>query len=212
MNDRLARKLPIQLWQLATSFLPPQTIVGKLPQLNRFFSEEIVWNSRTSAALLWADADNDAVSTLVLHACHKGAPFNQVAILLASSPTVINCKDDDGWTPLLFASMSGSMELVEILLERGADPNAGDEHGTTALMEASFMGHTSTVWILCAWPFTAIHQVDCDGKSALDIAKYNHRRYRDSLLEPTIEVLSMFPKPMKRRRSLEGIRRNGFES
>src|SRR5215471_1932317 len=39
-----------------------------------------------------------------------------------------------GQTPLMLAVMKGSHQIVEMLLEAGADPNAQDNTGATALM------------------------------------------------------------------------------
>lgn len=41
-----------------------------------------------------------------------------------------------GWSPLIIASYNGSREVVEILLEKGADPNIPNLNGTTPLMFA----------------------------------------------------------------------------
>ena len=41
---------------------------------------------------------------------------------------------DDGSTPLMYAALHGSTEMVELLLERGADPRAANKLNVTALL------------------------------------------------------------------------------
>ncbi len=43
----------------------------------------------------------------------------------------------DGETPFVRAALSGDIEVMRMLLEKGADPNIATKQGTTALMAAS---------------------------------------------------------------------------
>jgi len=45
----------------------------------------------------------------------------------------VDVRDGDGFTPLHHASYNGLMEMVSILLERGADVNAAAEDGSRPL-------------------------------------------------------------------------------
>jgi ankyrin repeat protein len=56
--------------------------------------------------------------------------------------------DSDGGTPLYFASGDGHIEVVRLLLDRGADITAANFHGSTPLYCASWGGHVQVVRLL----------------------------------------------------------------
>lgn len=57
----------------------------------------------------------------------------------------INQQDKQGWTPLNWAAGSGQLEIVELLLERGADPSAVGRDLRTPQMIALAAGHADVV-------------------------------------------------------------------
>src|SRR5947209_6750099 len=59
----------------------------------------------------------------------------------------VNCRMEDGWTPLLQASIHGP-ELVRLLLAHSADMNAASDLGYTALHRAAAKGDTEVVKLL----------------------------------------------------------------
>lgn len=67
------------------------------------------------------------------------------------------------------AASTGQAEVVSALLARGADPDARDARGRTALMLAAGAGHYETVRRLLAGGATKDLR-DVDGKTALDLA------------------------------------------
>nr|XP_024214050.1 oxysterol-binding protein-related protein 1-like [Halyomorpha halys] len=64
----------------------------------------------------------------------------------------VNCKGKSksnlGWTPLHLATYFGHKEVIELLIEAGADINAVNDAGDTALHKASFIGREDLVLLL----------------------------------------------------------------
>ena len=70
---------------------------------------------------------------------------DEVTRALSVKGVNINCKDH---AFLVKAASAGLVEIVEVLLEAGADPNLFDGYGRTALMEAAYGGHAKVVTTL----------------------------------------------------------------
>ena len=81
----------------------------------------------------------------------------------------MNAKEEDGWTPLIYAAGEGHKELVELLIANGADVDAKDEDGWTPLHWATVNGHEATVELLLA-NGSDVNAKDNDGETPLDWA------------------------------------------
>ena len=64
-------------------------------------------------------------------ACQNG--HEAIVSLLLEKGADVNAKNNDGWTPLHWASENGHEAIVSLLLEKGADVNAKDNDGETPL-------------------------------------------------------------------------------
>ena len=60
----------------------------------------------------------------------------------------INGRDDDGFTPLMWAAASGNEECTKLLIKKHAPLESKDKQGSTALLNAAGMGAVMTVKML----------------------------------------------------------------
>jgi ankyrin repeat protein len=96
-------------------------------------------NIEVVRALLAAGANvternNEGVNALI--AAASEGHVDLVSLLLAAPRADINCQDKDGTNALMAAAVRGHAEVARVLLEHGADPNALNVDGHTALMFA----------------------------------------------------------------------------
>jgi len=68
----------------------------------------------------------------------------KVTALLDSNAAFVNSKDNAGNTPLHQAAISGSMEIAEYLLLKGADLNAANAQQNTPLTKQSKAGRKTS--------------------------------------------------------------------
>ncbi len=69
-------------------------------------------------------------------------------VLLNSADVNVDAQDLSGNTILMLASYYGHLELVQLILSRGAAPNLQDKQGRTALQRARDLGHLEVVELL----------------------------------------------------------------
>ncbi|XP_076868219.1 ankyrin repeat and SAM domain-containing protein 6 isoform X2 [Brachyhypopomus gauderio] len=66
--------------------------------------------------------------------------------ILEDEPSQVNMANPDGASPLMMAAVSGQVEVVQLLVEQGADVDRQDGiHGWTALMQATYHGKKEVV-------------------------------------------------------------------
>ena len=60
----------------------------------------------------------------------------------------VDCADEEGSTPLMYAAANGQEKAVRQLLESGVDVDHQNHYGWTALLQASCYGHHEVVYTL----------------------------------------------------------------
>lgn len=79
------------------------------------------------------------MSAMLRFAIQSGV--KEAVALQIRNRTVLNARDDHGWTPLMLSAAKGSLDLCVLLLEAGADPALVCNEGKTAARIAAEMGH-----------------------------------------------------------------------
>jgi ankyrin repeat protein len=99
--------------------------------------------------LLHAGADVNAAShnTLNVAPLHSAVASRHADLsrLLVEHGADVNARQQEDFTPLMEASQNGDLEIVNLLLASGADPQAGKSGGQTALDIAQAAGHQQIV-------------------------------------------------------------------
>jgi len=78
-----------------------------------------------------------------------GSPLEACRLLIVNGAE-IDAQDEDGLTPLMFATLDGQHEVVELLIRKGACLNQIDGEGETALHYATKYGQSKIAELLIA--------------------------------------------------------------
>ena len=82
--------------------------------------------------------------------------------ILISNGAELNAKDQDGITPLMWASSYGYSDIVKMLIVNGADVNAIDNNGETPLYYAVYNNYEDGVKVLLANGASADSNFKCN--------------------------------------------------
>ena len=90
--------------------------------------------------------------------------------------TPVDSKGPGGGTALMWKSGLGEIDAIAHLLEMGADVNAQDDNGQTALMGAAYYGRSVAVKMLIEKGRADVNLKDNNGRTALSIAVQREHR------------------------------------
>jgi ankyrin repeat protein len=104
------------------------------------------------------------------HEAAEKGQLKQVTEMLKTNPEWLDSEDDEGETALMEAAEEGKLEVVRLLIDRGADINHQDWDGETALMEAVQDDRLEVVELLLQRG-AALGCLDSDCRTVLDRCK-----------------------------------------
>ncbi|KAI9673166.1 MAG: hypothetical protein M1817_003028 [Caeruleum heppii] len=114
----------------------------------------------------------------ILHYAVKSA----MADLLLDAGAAIECRSDDGMTPLHVTAMAGNGEVVGVLLSRKANVDARDMNGATPLSLAMARGHIEVVTQLLSAGADIRRRVEFDGTMIFSAAQSEKTELMDLVL------------------------------
>ena len=113
----------------------------------------------------------------------SAAKANEISTLIRLVRNAdVNVKDARGYSPLMLAAYSGSLEAAQLLLQVGADPNTSDSSGNSALMGAAFKGNVYMMDVILK-NGADYKQCNNAGMTALDFAVMFGRKAAQEKLE-----------------------------
>lgn len=89
--------------------------------------------------------------------------------LLLEEGAGVNVKNENGWTPLHWATRNGHADAVRVLLDKGAHMNAKNNCGSTPLHLASHLGRVEVAYVLLDRG-ADLNTKNDSGKTPLDVA------------------------------------------
>jgi len=129
--------------------------------------------------LPWKYEDNDPIAPISLAANFMNLSGTQVAdivkVLLDHGAHVNAIDPKSHWTPLMHIALRNRPEAVEVLLHAGADINAKDAEGETALMKVTSDGLVNIVELLLKHGANTSLTNKLD-ETALDMAIYQKQK------------------------------------
>ncbi|XP_053328834.1 histone-lysine N-methyltransferase EHMT2 isoform X2 [Spea bombifrons] len=104
-----------------------------------------------------------------LHHAAKSGNLEMLNYLLSTGQVNVNAQDNGGWTPIIWAAEHRHIEVIRMLLNRGADVTLQDNEKNICLHWASFTGSADIAEVLLNAQCD-IHAVNFHGDTPLHIA------------------------------------------
>lgn len=125
----------------------------------------------------------DAEGLFPQHLVARSSQEAELLLLLRQHGADLNQRDKlYQWTPLFHAASEGRVECLRVLLENGADPEALDEKGLTAMYYATWEGHLECMDLL--WERSSRRQAERRASSRLGAVVPPHNQMNAMELTP----------------------------
>ncbi|XP_044160693.1 ankyrin repeat and SAM domain-containing protein 4B [Bufo gargarizans] len=129
---------------------------------------------------------------------HQSAIDGYLDILKEATKKDVNTADGDGMTPTILAAYHGHLDVLELVCNRGGDPNKSDIWGNTPLHHAAEKGHTNCIAFLINFGAN-IFALDNQFRSPLDVAIMKDRKECVNILDGAAsKQTSLNPKKVAR--------------
>jgi len=125
------------------------------------------------------NAKNDNGFTPLILACYRGN--NEVAKFIIDNSNTINTSSDIG-SPLMASVVKGNIVMVELLLQKGANPDITDSNGLTALIYATQFQNKVAIELLLKYKANKVLK-DKEGKTAFEYAAFGNNEEIINLLK-----------------------------
>ncbi|XP_048246402.1 ankyrin repeat domain-containing protein 50-like [Haliotis rufescens] len=136
--------------------------------------------------LVGKDSDishTDKHGNTILHAACSGGDVEMVQHVLSQEDIYINCRGQNGGTPLMFAAFGGHREVFDLLVTKGADATLVCNKGNTILHVACIGGHVEMVEHIMSQGIGDVNSQNQDGRTPLLLAAFGgHREVFDLLV------------------------------
>lgn len=150
------------------------------------------------------DARDQYGDTALICAASTGRSEN--VKMLVDAGADLEARDTGGRTALMWAALANHMGIMEYLIKAGASVDAiGGSRARTALMIAAERGCENAVRVLLANGATTLIS-DCDGKTAMDVARTRHirrmiRKHGDAPRERSSAIENLLHRHFGRKKS-----------
>ncbi|CAB4065734.1 unnamed protein product [Lepeophtheirus salmonis] len=133
--------------EIENEFDRKKTVKGALPNPS-FVSIAVVGKGNADAKYPQILNEKDSSGKNALHYCSGNQNINSIDQILSADPSLISQKDDEGYTPLHLAVISGNKAIVKYLLSKGADVDAVDDELHSSVHWATVCGEVDCLEIL----------------------------------------------------------------
>ncbi|XP_046337772.2 ankyrin repeat domain-containing protein 17-like [Haliotis rufescens] len=117
-----------------------------------------------------------------LHSATRTRDLSRVKLILSQGRADINCKEWIGRTPVMFAAGKGNIELVELLVRKGANVSLVDRFDNNILHSACLGGHVEVVKYVLSQDIVNINSRVWCGRTPVMLAAENGHRVVVELL------------------------------